>query len=167
MHRLNYSESVFNLNPNKPALLIVDDDEDQLALLRMAADRSNAFCKVAVAEDGVRALEDVFALIDNLPTATKIIVLADLKMPGMTGTELARRLRPACDALPIWLIGMSSSGYGPDIRAALDAGCMAFIEKPSSYTALKSLMLSLPQVCESRDSGHAFDAELHATFAHS
>jgi CheY-like chemotaxis protein len=158
---------VFSLNPNKPALLIVDDDEDQLALLRMAAERSNAFCKVSVAEDGVRALEDVFALVDNLPSATRIIVLADLKMPGMDGTELARRLRPACDALPISLVGMSSSGYGPDIQAALEAGCMAFVEKPSGYTTLKSLMLSLAQFCGAHEPGQAPDIAWNATFAHS
>ncbi|HEY9153707.1 MAG TPA: response regulator [Opitutaceae bacterium] len=158
---------MFSLNPDKPALLIVDDDEDQLALLRMAAERSNAFCKVAVAEDGVRALEDVFSLIDNLPTATRIIVLADLKMPGMDGTELARRLRPACDALPIWLIGMSSSGYGPNIQAALDAGCMAFIEKPSGYLTLKSLMASLLQICSTRDPSEGRDVAFNAIFAHS
>ena len=148
-------------------MLIVDDDEDQLALLRMAAERSNAFCKVSTAEDGVRALEDVFTLIDNLPTATRIIVLADLKMPGMDGTELARRLRPACDALPISLIGMSNSGYGPDIRAALVAGCMAFVEMPSGYTTLKSLMISLAQFGGTPGVESTPEISWNATFAHS
>lgn|GEM_PF-1580092 len=157
---------MFSQTPNKPALLIVDDDEDQLALLRMAAERSGAFCKVTVAEDGVRALEDVFALVDNLPTATQIIVLADLKMPRMTGTELARRLKPACDALPIFLIGMSSSGYGPDIQAALEAGCVAFVEKPSGYVTLKTLMLSLAQMCVARDSDHPLDFSASTAFVH-
>ena len=154
---------MFALTQNKPALLIVDDDEDQLALLRMAAEKCGAFCKVSVAEDGLCALEDVFALIDNLPAATRIIVLADLKMPRMTGTELARRLKPTCDALPISLIGMSSSGYGPDIQAALAAGCVAFVEKPSGYLELKTLMTSLPQMFTEPEPAVAPDFTVNAT----
>jgi hypothetical protein len=44
---------------------------------------------------------------------------------------------------------------------------MAFIEKPSGYLTLKSLMASLPQLCSAGESGRNQDYALNAIFAHS
>lgn len=57
-------------------------------------------------------------------------VLLDLRMPGMDGLELARRLRQLGGATRFKLIAMSASvlSFNPD--DAMDAGCDDFLPKP-------------------------------------
>ncbi|HEU5079633.1 MAG TPA: response regulator [Opitutaceae bacterium] len=127
----------------KPALLIVDDDPDQLSLFKMAAERSGEFCRVETAENASTGVDKAFTLIDNLPTYVRKIVLTDLRMPRAGGLELVKRLRPTCEVLPVYLVAMSSSEYQPDVTAAKQAGCCAFFQKPGDFSKLKSMIGSL------------------------
>lgn len=54
----------------------------------------------------------------------------DLRMPGMSGLELQRRLRETADAIPIVIL----TGHGdiPVAVQAIKAGAIDFIEKPGS-----------------------------------
>lgn len=127
-------------NSDKPALLIVEDDPDQLSLFKLAAERSGAFSRVTTAEDASSGVEQAFALIDSLPTSVSKIVLTDLKMPRAGGIELFKRLRHTCDVLPVYLVAMSSSEYMPEVMAARDAGCCAFFQKPGDFGKLKEMI---------------------------
>ncbi|CAN5183320.1 hypothetical protein BH11PSE2_BH11PSE2_11950 [soil metagenome] len=105
------------------AVLLVDDDADVraagAALLREVG------CVVTEAHDGASAL----ALLDKGLLVDR--VLLDYAMPGMTGVELARRIRARRPGLPLVLI----SGY-------IDAGDVALdwtgpiLHKPYSAEAL-------------------------------
>lgn len=131
---------------DKPALLIVDDDPDQLSLFKIAAERSGSFCRVEVAENASSGVDKAFALIDGLPTFVRKIVLTDLKMPRAGGLELVKRLQPTCDVLPVYLVAMSSSEYQPEVEAAMAAGCCAFFQKPGDFSKLKAMIGSLAQI---------------------
>jgi DNA-binding NarL/FixJ family response regulator len=70
-------------------VLIVDDEEDIRALLRALLDAAPDLDVVAEAVDGPDALAMVEAL--HAPPVPHVIVL-DNKMPGMSGTEVARHI---------------------------------------------------------------------------
>ena len=77
---------------DKPVVLIVDDDRNTREGLQRALRRRY---QVVTAESGERALE----LVGETPPA---IVLSDVRMPGMDGITLLRRLRahiPDCIAI--------------------------------------------------------------------
>lgn len=149
----------------KPALVIVDDDPDQLCLIRIAAERVGAYSRVMTAGDGAAAMQEVSDYLNELSEAVPLIILTDLKMPRVSGIDLARRLRRQALLPALRLVAMSNSAYEPDVEAALSAGCCAFIQKPSGFPELKRMVASLPAVCKNAETAPQFIPEAVVSFA--
>lgn len=132
---------------DRPALMIVDDDSDQLGLFRLAAERTGAYSQIVTAENGVIALRKLLGFVEETADSVPIVVLADLKMPHIGGAELARRLRRHTSLPIMGVVAMSSTHNEPEVELALNAGCVAFVEKPSSFSQTKGMMVSLPKIC--------------------
>lgn len=107
--------------PRKPAILIVDDAADTLAVLRTMMLRQGY--QTFVATSGERALEIAQRIQPDL-------VLLDVVMPGLDGLETCRRMKahPATARIPV--IFMSARGETEDIVAGLDTGAADYIPKP-------------------------------------
>jgi len=105
--------------PPGPRILIVDDDPGQRSLLDSFL-RSQNFTTV-LAESGERALE-------LLPEGGFDLMISDVRMPGLTGLETLRRVRPQFPTLPVLLV----TAYA-DIRDAVVAmrdGALNYLAKP-------------------------------------
>ena len=70
-------------------MLVVDDDEDMRALVRLRLEMAGDIDVVAEAIDGPDALA-VFRRLDAPPVPG--VVVLDNRMPGMTGLDVAREL---------------------------------------------------------------------------
>jgi two-component system response regulator HydG len=107
-------------------ILIVDDDEDTAALLRDLLRRCGL--DVTAVGSGRQCLEQ----LRNHPAD---VVMTDVQMPGMLGTELCVTLRERHpDLLPIIVTGRSD----PETAiAAIRAGAFDFITKPLEAHAVK------------------------------
>src|ERR671916_1965290 len=110
-------------------VLIVEDDPDIAESLRYNLERDGL--KALIAETGEKGL--AAALDKNNPPA---LILLDLMLPGMSGTELCRRLRrePATRRTPI--IMLTARGAEVDRVAGLDLGADDYITKPFSVREL-------------------------------
>lgn len=106
-------------------ILVVDDEESTRDLLSLSL-QSDGY-DVVCAEDGYRALE----LCEKNPPD---IVLTDIKMPGMDGIELLRRLKRLNPEMEVIMI----TGHGQMELAiqALQWEASDFINKPISDKAL-------------------------------
>jgi two-component system response regulator FixJ len=79
--------------------------------------------------------EEMLAQLDELPAGC---VLSDLRMPGMSGYDLAAALRGKAVAWPMILM---SSDNGPEVdRSARAHGFSAFLHKPLDSTMLASAL---------------------------
>jgi two-component system response regulator FixJ len=78
--------------------------------------------------------ESADAFLSALPIAGEGCVLTDVRMPGMSGVELARHLTGQGFGLPI--IVMTGHGDIPLAVEAMKAGIADFIEKPFSDEVL-------------------------------
>ncbi len=105
-------------------VLVVDDDAVSREVLSLLLDRQGY--SVEAADSGDAALQLLQRGQDSLPE----VVLTDLQMPGLAGTELARHIRAVCDTHTV-LLAMSGSEPGLDIRQAFDG----FLPKPFGMEA--------------------------------
>lgn len=123
---------------------VVDDDAD--------ARDSLAFL-LETADFRVRTYASALAFLSELSEIEPGCVITDVRMPGMTGQELVRRLKAEGSSLPVVMI----TGHG-DIPMAVEAmrdGVVDFIEKPFSeariLAALERALAAAPQPTVSDD----------------
>jgi CheY-like chemotaxis protein len=109
----------------KPQLLVVDDEQDTCA--NLADIFTDLGYDVDVAYDGPGALE----LVRH---KTYDIALLDLKMPGMDGLELFKRIKEISHGtVAIVVTAYASSDTA---RKILDAGAWRIMPKPVDFSAL-------------------------------
>lgn len=98
---------------------VVEDDpsvRDSLALLLQLRGFSTA------------AFDSAEAFLENDAIERPACVLADVRLPGMSGLELQRRLADEHAALPV--VVMTAHGDVATARTALRDGAVDFLEKP-------------------------------------
>ncbi|TVP81828.1 MAG: response regulator [Puniceicoccaceae bacterium] len=129
-------EDLTESNRPRPTLLLVEDNIDLRAYLRMHLD---LFYDVRETDNGLAAIA---ALEDSLPD----IVLSDVMMPHLNGLELCRQIKaePRWSALPVILL---SAKAAVDNRVeGLRAGADDYLSKPFSVPELlERLRARLPQ----------------------
>ena len=94
-------------------ILVADDDEELLALVRHAL-LSESY-EVLVARDGLEAVQQAFAHVPDL-------VLLDVEMPGADGFEACRRLRSDPRTRRVPIIMLTSRGTEKDILQGFEGG---------------------------------------------
>ncbi|HUG42287.1 MAG TPA: response regulator [Longimicrobiales bacterium] len=114
-----------------PARVLVADDDARLRHL-FATTLGNAGFRVEQAADGDQALSAVEHACPDL-------LLADLVMPGLTGDELARRVRERCSRTVLVFM----SGYSEEQLHALDIKQVVFLPKPISPSDLVAVVSRL------------------------
>ena len=92
--------------------------------------------KVKVAENGPLALI-------KLETFTPNVVFSDITMPGMSGYELAQRIRQHPDRSGVCLVALTGFGQLSDRDKALEAGFHEQMLKPVAVAVLQSLFEKL------------------------
>lgn len=105
--------------PNSQVVHVIDDDAD--------VRQSLAFL-LSTAGFAVRVHESGAAFLKNLSSAQDGCIVTDVRMPGVDGIELQRRLKAANSTMPVIVM----TGHG-DIALAVEAmkaGALDFIEKP-------------------------------------
>jgi two-component system cell cycle response regulator DivK len=114
-----------------PLVLVADDNDDARSLV--AECLRDAGYSVAEARDGMSVIEQAREL---LPVA----ILLDLEMPVVDGCMAARTLKqdPATAGIPI--LAFTGSVRGVDRTRALEAGCEAFLDKPSTGDVILSAL---------------------------
>ncbi|QIG97946.1 MULTISPECIES: response regulator FixJ [Bradyrhizobium] len=106
-------------------ILVIDDDpamRDSLAFLLDV----NGFA--------VTTYETATEFLDHFANSTVDCIVSDIRMPGMSGLELVRKLKADAAACPVILM----TGHGDVALAveAMKAGAVDFIEKPFVDEAL-------------------------------
>lgn len=109
-------------------VLIVDDEPDLRLLLRFQLE--TAGFEVVEASDGLMALEKA---------ADADLIVLDIRMPGIDGFEVMRRL-PDGHA-PV--IALSAHGRSVGANAALEAGCALYFTKPYDANELADAIREL------------------------
>jgi len=105
--------------PDRGKVYVIDDDEamrDSLNFLLDAADFS------------VTLFETAMRFLDALPGLEFGCVVSDVRMPGMDGIELLKRMKAGQSSFPIVI--MTGHGDVPLAVEAMKLGAVDFLEKP-------------------------------------
>lgn len=139
---------------NSPTVHVIDDDadvRDSLSFLLEAAGMT------------VRAFESAVAFLDALPGIGKGCVVSDVRMPGISGTELLAKLKAAGNGMPVIII----TGHG-DVALAVEAmklGAFDFIEKPFDDDTIVASVEAALREEERREQNEAGKADVLARLA--
>jgi len=107
-------------------ILVVEDNERNLKLLRDVLEYAGYDVRVArTAEDGITSA------VSEPPD----LVLMDLQLPGIDGTEALRRLRESPRTAGIPVVAVTAQAMKQDRERALAAGFNGYVEKPISVRA--------------------------------
>jgi CheY-like chemotaxis protein len=109
---------------------MVEDDEGHATLIRRNLQRARLNAEVAWARGGGEALE----MIRREP-GRRSVVLLDIRMPGMDGTEVLRLLKsdPATRTIPVFML--STTDDPREVARCFDLGCNGYLTKPVDYPA--------------------------------
>jgi two-component system, response regulator len=122
----------------KTSILLIDDSPSDIELTTMALNRSGMKLPVVVKSNGKEALEWLFEIAAKPDAMLRIpsLVLLDVKMPGIDGFEVLKRIRenPVTRLIPV--VMFSSSREDSDLLKGYHTGANAFVLKPTSFTDL-------------------------------
>lgn len=133
--------------PQEMTVLLVEDDPADVELELKVFEKFGLNGKVAVARDGVEALDYIFGGIsgsDQPLTHLPKIVFLDLKIPYMDGFEILRQLKfdPRTKCIPV--VVLSSSSETKDIERCYRLCANSYVVKPidaDQFEAVISLMV--------------------------
>ncbi len=121
---------------NPKTILLVEDKPDDVKLTQHAFRRSGLTDEIAVARDGVEALEYVFATGGQAGrdrAAQPAVILLDLKLPKVDGLEVLQRLRADRATRLIPVVVLTSSQEERDRIASYSLGANSYVRKPVEF----------------------------------
>lgn len=113
----------------KARILLVEDSEAQAVITREALQRSGY--EVVLASDGISAIK---AVVDTSPD----VVLLDLILPGMSGTEVCRWIKLNNDTKGIPVIMLTALSSVDDKASGIKAGADDYLPKPYNEIELNA-----------------------------
>jgi two-component system, OmpR family, alkaline phosphatase synthesis response regulator PhoP len=138
-------------------LLVVDDEEDILELLRF--NLSGEGFHVVCAPTGEEALEKAKSDVPDL-------ILLDLMLPGIDGLEVARRLKNHQQTRDIPLVMLTAKGEEGDIVKGLEIGADDYITKPFSRKVLAARIRAVLRRKEAGPKGERESLSIHDLVIH-
>ncbi len=123
--------------PSKARVLVADDD-DELRAMVVEALRADGY-KVVEARDGAEMLS---LLSDTLgdPAARPDVIVADVRMPKLSGLGVLEELKRARVAVPVVMM----TGFAPDSVGvvARRLGAIGVLKKPFGVDDLRTAVLN-------------------------
>ena len=108
-------------------ILVIEDEEDILELIRYNLDREGY--RVVCAESGEKGLEIARRQRPDL-------LLLDLMLPGLDGLEVCKRLKTDASVSTLPIVMVTARGEEADVVTGLELGAEDYVTKPFSPRVL-------------------------------
>lgn len=121
---------------NNKAILLVEDNPDDVKLTLRALKKNNIMNEVVVAEDGVDALDYLFGtgkFAGRDTSAVPQMILLDLKMPRLDGLEVLQRIRADERTKLLPIVILTTSSEDRDRVESYKLGANSYVRKPVDF----------------------------------
>jgi CheY-like chemotaxis protein len=128
-------------------IVMVEDDEGHARLIERNIRRAGISNQIRHFLDGTSALDFLFNSADGPFMNGPALVLLDLNLPDMSGTEILGRIKADAVLKRTPVIVLTTTDDKLEIERCYDLGCNVYITKPVEYegfsTAIRQLGLFL------------------------
>jgi CheY-like chemotaxis protein len=127
-------------------LVLVEDNPDDVLLMRRAFKKLHLVNPLQVLEDGecaIRWLDEAMRGTEGTTRFPPALILLDLKLPQTSGLDVLAWIRrqPAFGRCPT--VVLTASREAPDVQRAYELGANSYLIKPVALPAFTELVTSL------------------------
>jgi two-component system response regulator len=128
------------------AILLVEDNPDDVELTLRAFKRQSINNEVVVATDGQEALDYLFGAAKSAGGDTSglpAVILLDLKLPKIGGLEVLRRVRADARTKLLPVVILTSSKEERDLVEGYSLGANSYVRKPVDFVEFAEAVRTL------------------------
>jgi CheY-like chemotaxis protein len=111
----------------KIRILLIEDDPDDIELLKDALEQNRIDCSIDVITEGDKALP----YLENSADRPDVIVM-DFNLPKLHGREILSQIQASENLSEIPLMVLTTSASQDDMRYAFSMGADKFVTKPNT-----------------------------------
>ena len=135
-------------------IVMIEDDEGHARLIERNIRRAGISNHVRHFLDGTSALEYIFDGQDGPSLNGPALILLDLNLPDMSGTEILAKIKSVPHLKRTPVVVLTTTDDKTEIQRCYDLGCNVYVTKPVDYESFADairqlgLFLSVIQVPE-------------------
>ena len=126
------------------SIVMIEDDEGHARLIEKNIRRAGIMNEIRHYTDGTSALEFMFNHADGPALNGPALVLLDLNLPDMSGTDILARIKAEGSPLkrtPV--VVLTTTDDKQEIQRCYDLGCNVYITKPVNYESFAQAIRQL------------------------
>ncbi len=130
------------MNAVPVTILLVEDDDGHARLIEKNVRRAGVANAITHVSDGTSAMAHLFDRGETVK-ADPMLVLLDLNLPDMSGTDILARIKadPVLKRTPV--IVLTTTDDRQEIQRCYDLGCNVYITKPVEYEGFAAAIRQL------------------------
>jgi two-component system, chemotaxis family, response regulator Rcp1 len=118
------------LSQEKMKVLVVEDNPDDVAIVKRAMRKSEVKCELSFARDGQEALDFLYRNGEFEDATRPDLILLDLNLPKIDGLDVLSRIKQDEKLRRIPVIVLTISEHEQDMIKAYDSGASSYMTKP-------------------------------------
>ncbi len=124
-------------------IIMIEDDEGHARLIERNIRRAGISNTIHHFTDGTSALEFIFNGSDGPILNGPAMVLLDLNLPDMSGTDILTRIKSVDKLKRTPVVVLTTTDDKVEIQRCYDLGCNVYITKPVNYEAFADAIRQL------------------------
>src|SRR6266568_7766941 len=140
---MRLDENIQTTGLRDSAILLVEDDEADIFLLRRAfrnARIANPLIEVRDGQAAIHYLSGEGDYADRTRYPIPFLVLLDLRLPKLSGFEVIAWMRDQPQLANLIVVVLTASDHVPDVTKARDLGANSYLVKPGNFQELVEMV---------------------------
>ena len=126
-------------------IIMIEDDEGHARLIERNIRRSGVNNQIVPFRNGTDALSYLFEQAHDgfAHKGHALLILLDLNLPDMTGTEILRQLKESKHFRSTPVVVLTTTDDAQEIKRCDELGCSVYITKPVNYESFANAIRQL------------------------
>lgn len=132
-------------------VILAEDDDGHATLIRRNLERTRLKADIVRLRGGKETLDYLRGEMNANGPHCPVLLLLDIRMPGMEGTEVLRQIKsdPIMRGLPVYMLTTTDNPV--EVNRCFELGCNAYITKSVSYDEFAA---AIERLCDFLEVSH-------------